>query len=86
MLPGKSPGVLLHRKSRGASSLLINLQNGTPLGETGAGLIVLGASLRQPVKTSGGGLTMSSREFNDTGINLDKDKNIKIHMSKKNSN
>jgi hypothetical protein len=29
---------------------------------------------------------MSSREFNDTGINLDKDKNIKIHMSKKNSN
>ena len=68
---GKSVGGLSNSGISRASSCWIDLENGSPLGESASKSIVFSASFAESIKTLSGGLTVGSSNNLKSSIDLD---------------
>lgn len=68
---GKSVGGLSNSGISRASSCWVDLENGSPLGESASKSIVFSASFAESIKTLSGGLTVGSSNNLKSSIDLD---------------
>lgn len=71
-IAGKGHGILDDgNRGRGGTSGVVDVEDSTPLGETGTSLVVGGTSLIEVVETLGDGLTVGAVERGNTLVDLD---------------
>jgi len=68
-VPGQGVGVLLDSQLRW--TIVGDLEDSSPLGKLSTSCLVLGASLTQSINTLSYGLSICTREGNNTLVNLD---------------